>query len=349
MSRPMVSPPQRPRSGWRIATPASTRRRKGAAVEWASPQATRTDDLARQALVAEQVVGLEGLFEPEEPERLGARAELARAGQGVGHAAVDHQLARRAQDVARGRRQLDVAPDVATQRPPAQLEGGEALGDDARGELDDVLGGLGHDLAGVDLDRGRDLAAQEPRHRQARHLAQDVPQRHVDRAHRVQPRAVAAVVVRAAEHRVPQRADPPGVLAEQQLAQASRDGVGRGHRDDLARDVGRRVTLADAGDALVGVHAHDERVLGPVGSGRVDVAGAQHQRLDLGDLHAMTSPRCSRIMSRARSMDASRRASGNLWATAVMLIAPSGTVVEVRKSGMARQLMPSSCSSRSSA
>ena len=50
-------------------------------------------------------------------------------------------------------------------------------------------------------------------------------------------------------------------------------------------DLGRRVDLADADDALVGVDADDQVVLAAVGNGAVDGRLPQDDRFDLGDLH----------------------------------------------------------------
>ena len=60
--------------------------------------------------------------------------------------------------------------------------------------------------------------------------------------------------------------------------------LGRLH--ERAHGLGRRVDLADAGDALVGVDEDDEVVLAAVGDVVVQRRLTQDDRLDVGDLHA---------------------------------------------------------------
>ena len=50
-------------------------------------------------------------------------------------------------------------------------------------------------------------------------------------------------------------------------------------------DFGRRIDLADADDALVGVDADHQVVLAAVGNGAVDARLAQDDGFDFGDLH----------------------------------------------------------------
>ena len=65
------------------------------------------------------------------------------------------------------------------------------------------------------------------------------------------------------------------------------------------------------------------------------------------ELQASTSPICCTMILRMASMEPSRRSRGVRWATAAILMAPAGTAVEARNSGMPRQTTPCSCSSRS--
>ncbi len=66
------------------------------------------------------------------------------------------------------------------------------------------------------------------------------------------------------------------------------DGVRAGCLDERLHELGRRVDLADAGDALVGVDADDEVVLAPVGDAVVHDRLPQDDGLDVGDLHGMS-------------------------------------------------------------
>src|SRR6185503_10574377 len=89
-------------------------------------------------------------------------------------------------------------------------------------------------------------AAQELVHGDAERLAADVPERQVDRALRVDLLAAGRVEV-AAVHELPQVLDPRGVLADDQPRDLL-DGVAR-------------AALADAGQALVGLHGDDRVAL----------------------------------------------------------------------------------------
>ena len=88
------------------------------------------------------------------------------------------------------------------------------------------------------------------------------------------------------EHQLPEPVDLERVLADDQLADAAGDRMRRRHLDDRARDVRGRVRLADPDHALVGVHPDEERVLRAVGAARVDLVEAEHDGLDVDDLHA---------------------------------------------------------------
>ena len=149
----------------------------------------------------------------------------------------------------------------------------------------------GRDLARlgrvIDADAFAARAAKQTVYRYAVKLAGDVPERHVDRRDDVQRRTTTAVVVGAVEHQLPHPVDLQGVLADDQLADATGDRVRRRHLHDRPRDVRRRVRLADADDALVGVHLDEEGVLRPVGTACVDLVQTEHNGLDIGDLHGV--------------------------------------------------------------
>ena len=73
-----------------------------------------------------------------------------------------------------------------------------------------------------------------------------------------------AEVDEAAVHLLPQPLDVQRVLADQDVAQAHRDRVRARRLHERLHELGRRVDLADPGDALVGVDPDDEIVLAPV-------------------------------------------------------------------------------------
>ena len=106
---------------------------------------------------------------------------------------------------------------------------------------------------------------------------------------------------------VPDRLDVERIAADQRLAHADEHRVRRRHVDERRRDRRRRVRLAVAADALVGVDADDERVLRAVGA-QLDLGQPQDDRLDVGDPHlgadharagpcAATSPRLTRAVA----------------------------------------------------
>ncbi len=137
----------------------------------------------------------------------------------------------------------------------------------------------------VGLDAVAPLAAQQLDHRLALGLALDVPQRDVDAADGVDRRAAPAEVVGRVVHAVPQPFDVAGVLAEQHRAQAPRLGVGDRRLDDGAHDRGLAVDLGDAGDAGVGMDAHDAVVPTAVVARAVPARHAQLDDLDARDFH----------------------------------------------------------------
>ena len=148
-----------------------------------------------------------------------------------------------------------------------------------------VVGGLGHDLARVHGNPVEAAAAEQLGDGEARGLAGDVPEGDVDRADHVQRRAATPVVVARVEQPLPQAVDLQRVLADQHLAQAAGDRMGRRHLDHRPREERSGVGLAHADDPLVGVDPNEEGVLRPVGAGRIDLRESQHDRLDVGDPH----------------------------------------------------------------
>ena len=116
-------------------------------------------------------------------------------------------------------------------------------------------------------------------------LAREVPQRDVDRADDVERERRAPVVRRAVVQQAPQPGGIARVLSDQQLPRATADGVRRGHLDHRPGQVRRRVRLPDPDEALVGVHADEECVLGAVGAIDVDLGKANDDRFDVGDAH----------------------------------------------------------------
>ncbi|MFO1047339.1 MAG: hypothetical protein U1E52_05500 [Geminicoccaceae bacterium] len=174
----------------------------------------------------------------------------------------------------------------AAERPPAQLDRVEAGLALRRHRARRRLGRLGHQRAGIGLDPIALLAADQGVDRLAQRLADHVPERDLDAAHRVQHHAAPAVIDRALVHLAPQAADLEGLLADDQRRQARGDLVRGGRFDHRLGDVRRGIDLAYADDAGIGVDADDQRVLAAVGDVGIDRAGRpQQDGLNLGDQH----------------------------------------------------------------
>ena len=95
-------------------------------------------------------------------------------------------------------------------------------------------------------------------------LALDVPECDVEAADRVDRDPAPPEVDEAAVHLLPEPLDVERVLADQDVAQAHGDRVGARRLDERLDELGRRVDLADARDALVGVDPDDQVVLAAV-------------------------------------------------------------------------------------
>ena len=160
-----------------------------------------------------------------------------------------------------------------------RLEGGEPLLDHRARELAEplrlvalveVLHPAAAEVA-VEPDVVANRAAPEPVAGDAVHLAEDVPERDVDAAHRRRPDDPARVPEVLAEHHLPEVLDPRRVLADDQLGEIL------DRADDRPRVPLERRLPPAVEPVLVGPHADED----PVAHARVaDV------RLDRGDLHA---------------------------------------------------------------
>ena len=122
-------------------------------------------------------------------------------------------------------------------------------------------------------------------HGQPRRPAHDVPQGQVHTGDGLQSGASAAEVDGALDHLAPEHLHVEGVLPAQDGAQASRDGVAGRCVDDGLGHGRRGIDLAEADQALVGVHADDQGVLCPVGARVVHLRQPQGNSLNLGNLH----------------------------------------------------------------
>src|SRR6266404_4554049 len=95
-------------------------------------------------------------------------------------------------------------------------------------------------------------------------LALDIPERHIDAAHGVEPHAAAAAIDIGAVHFVPDLFGFEWIFADDDACEAGGGGVGERAVDGAFHGHGRGVHFANAGDAGVGFDAHEERVLAAV-------------------------------------------------------------------------------------
>ncbi|BBJ38178.1 hypothetical protein SSPO_008960 [Streptomyces antimycoticus] len=237
--------------------------------------------LGPQALEARQVAVGQRLLDPEHVELGQPRDGLAGPGEvggarGVARHAprlveVHHDLEVRAQFLAYGADRGDplvhpVAVDADLHRAEARFADLQRGGDTLLGRLELTAGGVGGQLLG--------RVAEQLGHRAAVDLADDVPQR------RLQRPVVGAVEVGGLDG-----LDVPGdverVLADEQVL--------------VGVEAVHQITGADTGDPLVGVDADDRRVevapwLGvPRGPERRVQLQAQPVQGDIRDLHRVST------------------------------------------------------------
>ena len=115
-------------------------------------------------------------------------------------------------------------------------------------------------------------------------LALDVPERHVDAAHGVQADAAPAAVDVGAVHLVPDLFGLERIFADHDLRQAGGRGVRERPVDRALHGHRVGIDLADAGDAGVGLDAHDQGVLAAVAL-ELDLRLAEVDGFDASDFH----------------------------------------------------------------
>ena len=188
-----------------------------------------------------------------------------------------------------------------------RLEGGEALLHHAGGELAEALRLVAlvevlH-LAAAEMPVEPDVVAHRAAPQlvagDAVHLAEDVPERDVDAAHRGAADDPAAVPEMLAEHHLPEVLDPGRILADDEVGQVL------DRPDDRPRVPLERGLAPAVETRLVREHPDEH----PVAHARVaDV------RLDRGDLHAATPTTPSN-----RALSSIRRSTSPRWTFEVVI------------------------------
>ena len=268
--RPSVGPPQIARSGCSTSTASSLD--QVAEVEPGElALAGRDRDVGRRSnrRCATTIVGVDGLFEPPQAEWFDAGREplgLGRAERAVG---VDHQADTRPERGAGRRDPGDARLDVAVHHPDAHLDRGEATFDISV-QLGSDPSGVRPAAAGVQRHVGSARPAPQFDDRRAERLAEQIPQRHVDAAHRrdVEPAsaehrkraspAERVVPARAVVHLLPELRDPTSVLADELRAELVGDQ--RHERRAAAGAADRRLRLAPADEPTLDLDPHEGHV-----------------------------------------------------------------------------------------
>src|SRR5262249_33353094 len=247
-------------------------------------------DLVGELSVCLVLIRLERLFQPAAAHLLHGPGDPCRGRDvcPVAEPGVDHDLDGLAARRPGGLREPYVVAGIFTQRPPAQLDGGEALLTQLDDRLLDLAFGVRHQPRGVSAHSGAAGGADQLTDGLAQRLALDVPERDVDAADGVYGDAPAAGVEDAAVHLAPQLLHTGWILADEGLSQAHRDRVGAGCLDHCVHHLGSRGHLADPDDPIVGAHSNDEVVLAAVGNALVELGLAEDDRLNVRDLQAPT-------------------------------------------------------------
>ena len=144
--------------------------------------------------------------------------------------------------------------------------------------------GIRRQVAGIGAEAVAALAPEQPVDRQARGLAEDIPERDVDAADRLDHHAASTVGRAVVVHRGPKRVDVARVLADQHLFQALAGQLRDRGVDDCLQDERDSVCLANSHDSGIRVHPDDEHVLQAVAVGE-DRGQAEHDGFDVGDDH----------------------------------------------------------------
>ena len=207
-----------------------------------------------------------------------------------------------------------------------------ARGDVALRLLDHVLHPVRRPPAApVGRDAVRD-PAPEPIERLARRLADDVPQRDVERGERVRGHAETPDPSIGAIHALPEPLDQPRVLADEERRKARLEV----HLDGLGAAPAEGEAVAEPGDALVRVNVrHHQPVLAELERHRLRGRDGEDRAVDADDLHGFQSGTIAggARASRPPAACVSRREPRSLLSTARRVLTREDRRTMIRHAG----------------
>ena len=244
--------------------------------------------LSAEAGVALEVIGVQRFFEPGQVERLELPGP-ADGGRGVpAQARIDHELDPLSQSLACGPDVGDVARLALPHRTPAELDRAETLIGQGPADTLGVAGRVAEQDRRIGTEFLAKPTAEQLINGPADRLADDVPQGDLDAAHRLSGRPLPAEKDGPFVHAMDEAVDLEGILAQDALGQPTANLVGQGCVNDGLGDGRRRVDLAEADDARIGVNLDDQRFLAAV-TAFVDVRQPQMDGFHLGNFHGCSS------------------------------------------------------------
>ena len=137
----------------------------------------------------------------------------------------------------------------------------------------------------VRLNGGARVFAHQLIARHAGGFATDIPQGHVDRAHGVDDRAAPAVHTTADIKLFPEALRVERVFADEHFLEAEAHRVRAGRLNTGAGHPRVHIAFADAGDAFIGVHEHNNVILRRGSDILPQIRHEQYAAFDVGDLH----------------------------------------------------------------
>lgn len=175
--------------------------------------------------VAAVVSWRERLFEPERAEFRESLGSLDGRFRVPDQSRVNHQIGSVAQAFPRFANQRDVRGGVDSHGSPTKLHASEAAIGKSACEFTSFLGSAAKETTRITADARAEAPTQEFPNRQAQRLSFDVPERHVNAAHGVQPYPEPAGIDVLLVHFVPDMLGLKWIFSHYNLFQAASQGV----------------------------------------------------------------------------------------------------------------------------